>query len=269
MNATARRSVNSVLAALRTYGLVDRFALCALFRGDALPSYEAVLDRLQRNEDALPPGISAEHLARHVLASVDEDAHIIGGKLENGQPLLTMADAAELDAILTGTVASRKYATPYQRHIRRLISGLFVGRLEYAGSEVNQFGGVGRIDILYRNAATSGFFDEIMRRGTLRGGYVPVECKNYRDDPKNPDVGQVLMRLNPSFGMLGIIACRTAEDRDSIFARCIPYAHREPPQWVIVLCDRDFRRMIEAHLAGDVKGVEAPLYDQMQRLALG
>lgn len=269
MNETARRSVNSALAALRTYNLVDRFDLCALFRGDVLPTYEAVLARLERNEDALPPGISADHLARHVLASVDEDAHIIGGKLENVQPPLTIADADKLDAIHTGTVASRKNAATYQRHVRRLVGGLFVGRLKDAGSEVKQFGGVGRIDLLFRNVATLGFFDEITRRGTVRGGFVPVECKNYGDDPKNPAVGQVLMRLNPSFGMLGIIACRTAEDRDAIFARCIPYAHRESPQLVIVLSDRDFRQMIEAHLAGDVQGVEAPLHDQMQRLALG
>jgi len=265
-NETARRSVNSAISALRTYRLIDCFDLCTLFWEDVSPSYEAVLDRLQRNEDALPPGISADHLARHILAKVGEDAQIIGDTLRNGQPPLTTADADELSAILTGTVASRKNAARYQRHVRRLVGGLFVGRLIDEGSEVRQFGGVGRIDLVFRNVATTGVFDDINRRHGVEGMYIPVECKNYEFDPENPEFAQLQQRLNAKFGMLGIIACRTVTNWDAVLARSAPAAREG--KWILVLSDAEFGRMLDAHLAGDVQTVEAPLYDQVKRLAL-
>jgi len=270
-NETVRRRTDSVLGALRAFGLVDRFGLTPLFREEALPTHQAVVGRLQRNTDALPPGISADYLALHILAKVDDDVHIVEGELENSnttQPL-TAADVAEFDAILTGTTASRTNASRYQHHVRRLIGGLFAGSLLDAGSEVPQFGGVGRIDLLFQNIAVSGFFDDIIRRVGARGLFVPVECKNYEDDPKNPEVAQLLSRLNPGFATFGIIACRTTTDRDAIFARCAPYARHDPGQWVVVLSDGDFRQMLGAYLAGDAQAVEAPLYEQVRRLALG
>ena len=270
-SVAARRRVDRVLTALRTFGIGDDFDICALFGGDALPSRAAVLARLEGNPLALPRGVSARYLADYILMNASEDVSIHGGILKNNNNAtapLTIADADELGLILTGTQESHDYASRYHRHVRRLIGGLFVDKLVDVGSEVPQFGGVGQIDLVFRNDATSGVFANINGRFGTRGAFVPVECKNSKGAPQNREVAQLLSRLNDKFGTLGILACRTVDDRDTIFERCAPYVAVEN-KWILVLSDADFREMLDAHLAGDAQATEAPLNAQLQRLSLG
>lgn len=268
-DAQLRRRLDRLTTALRHFGIVDRFELSSLFRGAVMPNRAAVVDRLRRNTEALPPAVGADYLGAFLLAEVgrEENAPASGAKSDQTIPEpLSTADGTEFDSILTGPSNSRKYAARYQRHVRRLVSQLFEGRLLDAGSEVQQFGGTGRIDLVFRNIATCGFFNEVAHRLPTRGLFLAVECKNYMGDPENPEFAQLLQRLNPGFGTLGIVACREVSDRDAALRRCAPYVHEG--KWMLVLSDAEFRQMIAAHLAGDTSGVEAPLYEQLQQLAL-
>ncbi len=271
-DARRRSRLNQLYTALRHFGIGDRFELASLFDDEALPTVSVVCARLQRNTDALPPGISPEYLTTFLLAEIGQDEE--GEQVAPAPPAvptavsparaLTAADAEEFDAILTGSTESREHADRYQNHVRRLLGGLFSGRLVDAGKEVKQFD-IGRVDLVFRNAASTGFFDEVARRTPTRGLYLPVECKNEGGDPKPGAFQQLAARLEPTFGTLGMLACRRVIDREKALRRSARFVRQD--KWMIVLTDADFRQMLNAHLAGDLEGVEAPLYVQHQRLA--
>ena len=269
VDARRRSRLNQLYTALRHFGIGDRFELASLFSEKVLPASVDLVTRIERNTDALPPGISAEYLATFLLAEVGRGEQAVPAPadpstLGSAARPLTAADAEELDAILTGSTASREHADRYQNHARRLLSGLFAGRLLDGQKEVEQFG-IGRVDLVFRNAAQTGFFDEVARRTPTRGLYVPVECKNELGDPKPGAFQQLAARLEPAFGTLGLLTCRRVVDRDKALERSARFVRED--KWMIVLTDADFRQMLNAHLSGDTEGVEAPLYAQHQRLA--
>lgn len=269
VDAKRRSRLNRLYTALRHFGIGDRFELASLLSAEALPTSVELVTRLQRNSDALPPRISADYLATFILAEIARGEHGALAQRVSSDPTcpplsLTAADADEFDAILTGSTESREHADRYQNHVLRLLGGLFAGRLVDGQKEVEQFG-IGRVDIVFRNAARSGFFDEIARRTPTRGLYVPVECKNELGDPKPGAFQQLAARLEPTFGTLGLLACRRVVGRDKALQRSARFVRQD--KWIIVLTDADFREMLKAYLAGDTAGVEAPLYEQHQRLA--
>ena len=100
-----------------------------------------------------------------------------------------------------------------------------------------------RIDISYKNAARNGFFDMALRSPQLRAIEVPVECKNYRQDIANPELDQLTGRFSHVRGFLGLLCCRSFDDKARFINRCKDAAaHRG--QYVIVFDDVDFQTML-------------------------
>lgn len=100
-----------------------------------------------------------------------------------------------------------------------------------------------RIDIAYTNAARDGFFDMALRSPQMRAIEIPVECKNYRQDIANPELDQLTGRFSHIRGFLGLLCCRSFDDKERFVERCKDAAiHRN--HFVIVLDDDDLGIML-------------------------
>jgi hypothetical protein len=78
---------------------------------------------------------------------------------------------------------------------------------------------------------------------------VPVECKNYKDDPNNLEVDQLLGRFDPRRGYFGMPICRKITDRTLLTQR-YKDAARSNRGYVIPLDDDDLARMSVLVLQG-------------------
>lgn len=86
--------------------------------------------------------------------------------------------------------------------------------------EFEQHEGRKRVDIVYTNAATEGFFHRMMAAPQTRSLSVFVECKNYTREIANPELDQLQGRFSDRKGKFGILLCREIEDREKIYASC-------------------------------------------------
>jgi len=93
-----------------------------------------------------------------------------------------------------------------------------------------------RVDIVFSNVATSGFFGRLALHGVVCP-YVFVECKNYSTDPANPEVDQLAGRLDMIRGMLGFLICRHIENKEQLIARCRDMLRQG--KYILVLEDKD------------------------------
>lgn len=137
-------------------------------------------------------------------------------------------------------------ATSYHRAVAALLSALFVSSLGNQNIEVKLHDGIKRIDITYDNVAADGFFGWVGQH--YKAAIVPVECKNYSEDPKNPELDQIAMRLSPNRGEIGLLITRKIEDKELLRSRCRSAA-RDGHGYVIALDDDDLRLLVDEAIA--------------------
>lgn len=148
-------------------------------------------------------------------------------------PIGTLKPAVDkLSAIKSG----RKDATKYARAVQTILSTLFRYSLGESVWEAEINEGRKRIDILYPNIATAGAFH--WARQSYAANFVVVECKNYKEDPTNPEVDQLGGRMSDSRGRFGFLLFRQAKDFNRLMARCIDWK-RDMKVLLVPLCDRD------------------------------
>ena len=108
--------------------------------------------------------------------------------------------------------------------------------------EVHQ--GRKRIDICFDNSATVGFFKRSIDAHGVFAPYVVVECKNYAKDVKNPEMDQLIGRFSDKRGRLGILACRSVDDLETLYQRCND-AWSDGNGLVLPLTDSDIVAMLD------------------------
>lgn len=101
-----------------------------------------------------------------------------------------------------------------------------------------------RIDITYVNSAELGFFRKILVDAHIHARWIMVECKNYSNDPKNPEIDQLAMRFSPQRGNFGILCYRQADARDNVILRCRDAA-RASRGYIIALNDEEILAMLD------------------------
>jgi hypothetical protein len=111
-----------------------------------------------------------------------------------------------------------------------------------------------RIDILFRNASDDGFFSRLVHFHKVHCPYVHVECKNYSEDPANPELDQLTGRFSRRRGMFGILVCRSVADPKRLLKRLQDIA-KQTEGVVIVLDDSDICRLIELKENNDNKTI--------------
>ena len=156
-------------------------------------------------------------------------------------------------------------ATAYHRAVEALLRALFYPELAFPESEVNIHDGRKRIDISFANEATAGFFGWVAKHHPAM--YVLIECKNFSGDPANPELDQIAGRFGPSRGKVGLLLCRTFEDKELFLQRCRDTAN-DLRGFVIPFDDDDLTKLVEARRAGDTYTVSKFLKERFEKLVL-
>jgi hypothetical protein len=113
-----------------------------------------------------------------------------------------------------------KHATRYHRAIAAALELIFYPRLisPEIEKEINE--GRKRIDLLFDNAAETGFFHRLHTTYQTSCQFIKVECKNYAREIANPELDQMIGRFDPNTGRVGLIVCRSLENEELFLKRC-------------------------------------------------
>lgn len=114
-------------------------------------------------------------------------------------------------------------------------------------AEINQ--GRKRIDILYTNSMERGVFYRMAANKQFNANIIPVECKNYTKDPKNPELDQLMGRFSRERGKIGFLVYRSTQDIDALIARCRDVVHAG--NGCILPMDDDFLIMLLNEIANE------------------
>jgi hypothetical protein len=133
-------------------------------------------------------------------------------------------------------------ATAYHKASQALLTAVLYPWLTMPIREAEIHDGRKRVDISYTNAAKDGFFNWFAQHWPAPT--VSVECKNYSADPANPELDQLAGRFSPNRGRLGLLACRSFEDKQLFLERCRDTA-RDQRGFIIPLDDDDLAYLVE------------------------
>jgi hypothetical protein len=234
-----RARVSRLAGALREFHIVDRFGLGELFGEESVPGIEVFLARLHRHDVGLPSGISVEKFAQLIRARV------VGGSDSDREAndKLT-AKLFELKAIPFG----KRGASEYHEAATAIVTLLWGDRLVLERKEAPLNGARKKIDILYRNRSEGGFFRSLRADHGIACPYIPFECKNYNDDPGNPELDQLAGRLTQHIGKFGILLCRAIDDARAVEDRCRGF--KADKKYLLVLADNDLDEMVRDRIEG-------------------
>lgn len=146
-------------------------------------------------------------------------------------------------------------ATDYHHTIVGIMELLFYPDLCFPIVEQEIHDGRKRIDIVFDNCAKGGFFNRLGFLYGMHSPFIIVECKNYSRDVKNPELDQIAGRFSPQKGKVGIVACRTIDDMDTLVLRCSD-AYRDNRGLIIPLVDKDFIEMLRALKVGKKQAID-------------
>lgn len=132
-------------------------------------------------------------------------------------------------------------ATAYHRAVAAFLTALFTSSLGNQRLELEIHNGMKRIDITYDNVAGDGLFRWLGLN--YRAASIVVECKNYTKEPNNPELDQIAMRFSPQRGQIGLMVCRTLQDKQRFLDRCRTAAV-DGHGYVIALDDADLEKLL-------------------------
>lgn len=168
-------------------------------------------------------------------------------------------DWDRLLADVTSIRPGKASATLYEKAIEPLLNALFYPELVDSKSQANIHEGRKRIDITFNNVASDrrGLFYWISKH--YPSAKIMVECKNYKEDPENPELDQLSGRFGKHRGNFGLLVCRKIADKPLIANRCRDTAldHRG---FICAIDDDDLRTLVADRRNGSV---EFPLLKRM------
>lgn len=122
----------------------------------------------------------------------------------------------DLNSISTGN----READNYHNHCIDMINFIFFPNLMQPKKENEINEGRKRIDITYFNGKESGFFRSISFDPDIKATIIHIECKNYTNDIKNPELDQLLARFDRNRGKFGLLLFRSSDDIAKLKLRC-------------------------------------------------
>ncbi|MGK9053113.1 hypothetical protein [Neorhizobium petrolearium] len=149
---------------------------------------------------------------------------------------------ALIDGLLEISAGSAD-ASRYHHHAMAICTFLFHPQLITPVKEAELHEGRKRLDIRFTNAAEAGFFHAMMVSPQGRALSVPVECKNYVKEMRNPELDQLAGRFSHHRGFVGLLLCRSMDNRERIIAGCKDTAN-DGRGFMLVLEDADLTQML-------------------------
>ena len=163
------------------------------------------------------------------------------------------APQTDWDALLQAVLdvpTGRDGADAYHKAIQGLLTALFGPYLVHPEREFKIHDGRKRIDITYTNAAHDGFFRLFAQHHPA--ALVMVECKNYGREVGNPELDQLAGRFSPNRGKLGILTCRSFENKPLFNERCRDTV-RDDRGFILAIDDEDLSALVKARKNEDYR----------------
>lgn len=121
---------------------------------------------------------------------------------------------------------------------------IFFPNLIYPEKEAEINEGRKRIDMIYTNSATGGFFFRRRSAQNVAANKVVVECKNYMKEINNPELDQLVGRFSPHRGRLGFLIARSLDNRERFIQRCRDTVNQNLG-YILLFQDSDIIEMLE------------------------
>ncbi|MBA7853115.1 hypothetical protein HV357_21695 [Enterobacter cloacae] len=164
---------------------------------------------------------------------------------------------------LSNTLPGPEKASEYHRLIVGILELLLYPNISAPSVEHEVNSGRKRIDILFENSAENGFFYNLHMIHKISCPYIFVECKNYRNDVKNPELDQLSGRFSPNKGRFGLLLCREINDDKLFLDRCADTL-KDDRGLIIPLTDSDLISALKKYKVGEQKNLEDILNKKMK-----
>jgi hypothetical protein len=229
-----------------------------VFRGDLKNRYRLSKDFLFEFSLQHPEVLKAYKETLPAKAKPLDSAVIEGRQAVPREP--TNETAVKLAAIPAG----REHASEYHDLILGVLNQVFYPWLTRPQKEQAVDEGRKRIDILYRNSSEEGFFSRLVNHYKIHCPFVSVECKNYSEDPANPELDQLMGRLSRKRGYFGMLVCRGIKDSELMLKRLQDVVNNNSDRLVMVLEDRDIASLLKLKSGGKSAEISEYLDQKLQ-----
>jgi hypothetical protein len=215
---------------------VTKKSLIKVYGGDK----SAIVRESLKHPKALKDYKDAKAAKKRPPLSLDQIAEI-----ENSKP----PNWAQLLKNVTSLEPGRDDADKYEKAIEALFTALFYPPLNSPISQHEIHNGRKRIDITYTNMATAGFFKWLAAH--YPSPQIFVECKNYTRDLANPELDQLSSRFSPSRGRVGLLVCRSFDNKALFEQRCRD-TRIDDRGYIIALDDADLSALVRYRIDEDL-----------------
>lgn len=217
---------------------VTKKSLIKAYGGDKT----AIVRETLKYPEALKKYKDSKEAKKRPPLSLDQIAEI-----ENSQP-------PDWNVLLKNVVSltpGKDDADRYEKAIEALFTALFYPPLTSPISQHPIHNGRKRVDITYSNDGTAGFFKWLATH--YPSAQIFVECKNYTRDLQNPELDQLSSRFSPSRGRVGLLVCRSFDNKALFEQRCRD-TRIDDRGFIIALDDDDLKQLVRDR-------IEKPLYE--------
>jgi hypothetical protein len=168
---------------------------------------------------------------------------------------------------LKGTPAGPGAAHRYHDLIIGALETIFYPNLRKPVKEEHLHSGRKRVDIVFNNGGDRGFFADLITRHRVKCPYIFFECKNYSEDPANPEFDQLTGRFSKKRGEFGILVCRRITNRAKTLQHSKD-ALNDDRGYVLVIDDGDIEELIKMRAQQDSAGIASYMDELYRRLVM-
>ena len=159
-------------------------------------------------KDDIPVDVLNNVIYRNQVSDTQKSTHVFDGLVE------------WIEKIPVGPTG----ATEFHEFVKSALTAIFYPLLINPLKEVEIHEGRKRIDIMFQNTESEGFFLELAEEKKIPCPFVFVECKNYSNDPANPELDQLSGRFAVNRGRFGFLVCRNFKKQGTLYSTMCRYS---------------------------------------------
>lgn len=163
--------------------------------------------------------------------------------------------------------SGNEQASEYHITMMCILEFLFYPNISNPKKEVEINEGRKRIDIVFNNSSSNGFFYDLFEKYNIPANFILAECKNYSTDVKNPELDQLMGRFNKHRGKFGFSLSRICNDKKTLYRRCNDIL-RDSDNLIIPLFDEDIISLLNEIKKGNDFAGEELLLEKYTSIAL-